>query len=343
MIGRRRRFSNPWLTQPPPGHNSVVRWALAHRLARSADPADSVVDLARPSFATPSAPVDDLAVTWIGHSTMLIQIGGLNVITDPMWADRASPLRFVGPRRRLPPAVELDALPPVDVVVISHDHYDHLDLAAVRHLAEARPETTWLVPLGVGRLIRDAGAQRVHEHAWWEQRSVGAVSFCCTPAQHSSGRGISDRNRSLWCGWSLTTNEAPRRAIYFAGDSAYCPAFVEIGARLGPFDVCLLPIGAYEPRWYMRYVHMTPEEAVRAHEDLCQGSVAESSFVPIHWGTFRIAEDPLDEPPRRLRAEWSAAHFATEALTMLAHGETRRWPARPSGRVDQAIALSDDA
>ena len=168
----------------------------------------------------------------------------------------------------------------------------------------------------------------MHEHVWWEERSIGSLSFACTPAQHSSGRGFSDRNRSLWCGWTVTTTTAPRRAIYFAGDTAYCPAFVEIGTRLGPFDACLLPIGAYEPRWYMRYVHMTPEEAVRAYEDLCRGSVADSVFVPIHWGTFRIADDALDEPPRRLLKEWSAAEFPRSALAMLAHGETRCLPER---------------
>ena len=165
MIARSRRFSNPWPTQPPPGHNNVVRWALAHRLRRPADPSNSVVERATPTFASPRADPDELTITWIGHSTVLAQIGGLNVLTDPMWADRASPLPFAGPRRRLPPAVSLAGLPPIDVVLISHDHYDHLDLATVRHLTTARPETTWLVPLGVASLVRHAGARQVHEHA----------------------------------------------------------------------------------------------------------------------------------------------------------------------------------
>ena len=325
MIGRPRRFSNPWPTQPPSGHDNVVRWALAHRLRRADDPSTSVVEWAASSFGSPRADADELTITWIGHSTVLAQIAGLNVLTDPVWADRASPLPFAGPRRRLPPAVSLSALPPIDVVLISHDHYDHLDLSTVWHLATVGPETTWLVPVGVAALLRRAGARQVHEHAWWDERTVGPLSVVCTPAQHSSGRGLSDRNRSLWCGWTVSTRGLPRRAIYFAGDTAHCPAFIEIGARLGPFDVCLLPIGAYEPRWYMRYVHMTPEEAVRAYEEICQGNVAGSSFVPIHWGTFRIADDALDEPPRRLKAEWSAAHFPSNALAILDHGETRHW------------------
>lgn len=326
MIRRRRtRFSNPWATQPPPGHNNVVRWALAHRLRRPPDaPARAVGSLA-PSFTSPRASADELTITWIGHSTTLVQIGGLNVLTDPVWAERASPVSFAGPRRRLPPAIALNALPSIDVVVISHDHYDHLDLGTVARLAAMREETRWLVPLGIGGHVRRNGVRQVDELAWWEERTIDAVSFVCTPAQHSSGRGLADRNRSLWCGWSMAATSETRRAVYFAGDTAYCPAFVEIGARLGPFDACLLPIGAYEPRWYMRYLHMTPEEAVRAFEELCQGTIGASCLVPIHWGTFRIADEGLDEPPQRLLAEWNVARFPQTSLAMLAHGETRHW------------------
>lgn len=318
----RERFSNPWPTQPPRGHGSFVRWALAHHFRRPRDPERPVVDVTTSSFARPRADRTDVSITWIGHSTTLVQIGGLNVLTDPVWANRASPVRFAGPRRRLPPAVELAALPPIDVVLISHDHYDHLDVRTVRHLVAMRSETTWLVPVGLGALVRNCGARTVHERRWWEQRSVDTLEFACVPAQHSSGRGISDRNRSLWCGWTIATRDTPRRAIYFAGDTAYFPGFAEIGTRLGPFDACLLPIGAYEPRQYMRYVHMAPEDAVRAYHELCSGGVTASKFVPVHWGTFRIADDPLDEPPRRLVAEWNVVGFPKTALALLCHGET---------------------
>ena len=331
-MNRSHRFTNPWPTRPPPGHNNVVRWALAHRLRRSPEPPGRAVDIATPNFAEPRAGPDELTVTWVGHSTVLVQIGGVNVLTDPVWADRASPVWFAGPRRRLPPAVDLRSLPPIDVVLISHDHYDHLDLNTVRRLAIRFPDARWFTPLGVGERVRRAGARVVEEMAWWERRAAGTVSVVCTPAQHSSGRGVADRNRSLWSGWSAETTHGVRRAVYFAGDTAYCPAFAEIGTRIGPFDACLLPIGAYEPRWYMRYVHMTPEEAVRAYEDLCRGDATASTLVPIHWGTFRIADDALDEPPRRLRAAWADAGFPQAALALLAHGETRRWPRRgPEG------------
>jgi N-acyl-phosphatidylethanolamine-hydrolysing phospholipase D len=179
-------------------------------------------------------------------------------------------------------------------------------------------------------LVTRVGARQVVEQSWWEDHSLGTVRLTCVPAQHSSGRGVRDRNRSLWCGWVIVANDAARRSVYFAGDTAYCPAFTEIGARVGPFDVCLLPIGAYEPRWYMQYVHMTPEEAVRAFSDLTNGVARASSFVPIHWGSFRIADDALDEPPHRLRAEWLVKKLAPESLAFLAHGETRRWPIESS-------------
>ena len=320
----RPRYTNPWPTRPPVGHNNVVRWALAHRLVREPDTGEAVVAAATPSVVTPRAGADALTLTWIGHSTTLVQIGGLNVLTDPVWAERASPIAFAGPRRRLPPAMPLDALPPIDAVTISHNHYDHLDVATVKRLSARFPEAEWLVPAGVGRLVRKAGARRVHEHEWWEDRRIGALTITCTPAQHSSGRGLRDRNRSLWCGWAIMAT-VPRRAVYFAGDTAYCPAFLEIGARLGPFDACLLPIGAYEPRWYMRYVHMTPEEAVRAYQELCRDHFGDASFVPIHWGTFRIADERLDDPPRRLREEWHAARLPLPALALLGHGETRHY------------------
>ena len=325
MGSRRPRYVNPWPTRPPAGHENVIRWALAHRFRRPPDVPGEVVPLATPSFPD-RAESGDLIVTWLGHSTTLLQIGGLNVLTDPVWAERASPLQFAGPRRRLAAAISIDQLPPIDAVVISHNHYDHLDLSAVRQLASRSPDTVWLTPAGVGPLVSGVGARHIVQRSWWEEHSLGPVRFTCVPAQHSSGRGVRDRNRSLWCGWTIATAADVRRSVYFAGDTAYCPAFAEIGSRTGPFDVCLLPIGAYEPRWYMQYVHMTPEEAVQAFGDLTNDNVATSAFVPIHWGTFRIADDALDEPPRRLRAEWSTKHLPADSLSFLAHGETRRWP-----------------
>jgi N-acyl-phosphatidylethanolamine-hydrolysing phospholipase D len=324
------RYRNPWPTRAPGGHETFVRWVFAHRLTRPSDPPAPVLERVTPDFAARAA-ADQLVLTWIGHSTVLVQIGGLNVLTDPVWANRASPFSFIGPRRRLAPAVSIEALPPIDVVVISHNHYDHLDRSTVRRLAGLFPNAEWVTPNGVASLVASAGARNVTELTWWEDRNVKNIAVTCVPAQHSSGRFVRDRNRSLWCGWTIATNGGVRRAVYFAGDTAYCPVFIEIGSRLGPFDACLLPIGAYEPRWYMQYVHMTPEEAVRAFEEVTQGDVAASSFVPIHWGTFRIADDALDEPPRRLCAAWSALKFPPESLAILRHGETRRyWVGAPN-------------
>ncbi len=266
----------------------------------------------------PRAADGALVITWIGHATFLIQIGGLNLLTDPMWSDRASPVPFAGPRRWVAPGVPLAALPPIDAVLVSHNHYDHLDHATVRRLAADHPGATWLVPLGLASFLRRRGARHVHELDWWDDVRVGPVTLGCAPARHFSSRHVADRNRTLWCGWTVA---APMRRLYFAGDTAYHPAFTDIGRRFGPFDALLLPIGAYAPRWFMRSVHMMPEEAVQAFLDVQQGRPA--AMVPMHWGTFKLTDEPMDEPPARVRAAWDAAGPPAGQLWVPMHGETR--------------------
>jgi len=279
-----------------------------------------------PDFPSPRAREGDLHVTWVGHATALVQLGPVNVLTDPIWSERASPVSFLGPRRWVDPGVGFADLPPIDVVVVSHDHYDHLDAETVRHLGARHPRARWLVPLGVGALLEGWGIGSVRELDWWEdagiEASAGRVRVTCTPARHFASRGFLDRNRRLWCGWAL---EGSGRRVFFAGDSGFHPAFGTIGGRLGPFDASLLPIGAYEPRWFMRPVHMTPEEAVQAWRELGTGSGSpggEGVLVPIHWGTFRLTDEPMDEPPRRLRAAWRASGAAPASLEVLRHGQT---------------------
>ena len=264
-----------------------------------------------------------LSATWVGHSTVLLQLGGMNILTDPIWSMRASPVAFAGPRRLVPPAVSMDALPPIDVILLSHNHYDHLDDRTVRLLIARNPDAMWATPLNLARFVRARGAQRVTELDWWDRTTVGPLTLTCTPAQHFSARGLRDRNRTLWCSWSVSTSD---HAVYFGGDTAYHTDFAEIGARCGPFDVTLLPIGAYEPRWFMRSVHMNAEEAVRAHLDLMSpwAGAACPPLLPIHWGTFRLTDEPLDEPPVRARAAWSAAGLPPDCLWLLRHGETRQ-------------------
>ena len=319
------RFQNPWPSSAPQGLGGILRWMLYDRVVhpRAADPPASAFPVATSSFTVPREDRDLLSATWVGHSTVLLQFGGTNILTDPIWSARASPVAFAGPRRIVGPAVSLGALPPLDVVLLSHNHYDHLDDRTVRALAERDPDAVWAVPLGLAQFVRARGVQHVAELDWWQTTAVGTLTLTCAPAQHFSARGLGDRNRTLWCSWSVATSG---RAVYFGGDTAYHTDFAQIGERCGPFDLTLLPIGAYEPRWFMRSVHMSADEAVRAHLDLTSAwpGTPRPPLLPIHWGTFRLTDEPLEEPPARARAAWSAAGLPLNDLWLLRHGETRR-------------------
>ncbi len=310
-------FRNPWVAEAVPGFGSLLKWMLVHRTTRPRpkDPDPSVFARVPPSFVAPRAPASQLTVTWVGHASLLVQLNGLNILTDPMWSDRASPVRFAGPRRWVAPGIAFDDLPPLDVVLQSHNHYDHLDDRTVRRLAGAHPHASWVVPLGLASFVQQRGGRSVVELDWWQEHEIGAVRVAATPALHFSSRGIGDRGDTLWCGFALTA--ANGRRVFFAGDTGYHPDFGLIGARYGPFDVALIPIGAYEPRWFMRYLHMNPEEAVEAFRALHA-----RVMVPIHWGTFKLTDEAMDEPPVRARAAWQAAGLPREGYRQLAHGET---------------------
>jgi N-acyl-phosphatidylethanolamine-hydrolysing phospholipase D len=255
-------------------------------------------------------------VTWIGHATLLVQLDGVNVLTDPQFSERASPVDFAGPRRLNPPGVAFEDLPPIHAVVISHDHYDHLDRATVRRLAAAhRPR--FFVPLGLKAWFAAAGITDVEELDWWDGRRVGAVTFTATPVQHWSARTPFDVDKRLWAGWAIVGRD---RRVFFAGDTGYYDGFRRIGERLGPFDLALISIAAYEPPSVMAHTHTTPEESLRIFAD-----VGARTFVAMHWGTFHLSEEPLDEPPRRLEAAARAQGLPETRVWILAHGETRPW------------------
>jgi N-acyl-phosphatidylethanolamine-hydrolysing phospholipase D len=251
----------------------------------------------------------DPGLTWIGHATFLAHLDGVRFLTDPVFSHRASPLPFAGPPRLQEPGIPLRELPPVAFAIVSHDHYDHTDLPAVRALA-ARG-VRFVAPLGVGQLIRDAGGQAV-ELDWWQTTEVAGLRVHCVPAQHFSGRGLFDRNRRLWAGFVV---EGRTRRVYHAGDTGYFRGFAEIAARLGPIDLALLPIGAYLPREMMQRVHMDPEEAVQAALDLCARAT-----VGMHFGTFDLADEPLAEPPRRFLDE--AVTRGLQDARVMSVGET---------------------
>ena len=256
------------------------------------------------------------SITWIGHATLLIQVDGVNILTDPQWSARASPISWSGPKRLGPPGLAFDDLPRIDAVLISHDHYDHLDLATVKRLAAAH-NSLFLVPLGLKAWLADNGVSRVEELDWWQEREYHGVRFVCVPAQHFSQRTLWDANKRLWASWTVVGRD---RRLYFGGDTGYFAGFKEAGQRLGPFDIAAIAIGAYLPPEMMKSVHTTPEEAVQAFVDLNA-----RVLLGIHWGTFDLADEPLDEPPRRMLAETRRRSIDADRAWILKIGETRRW------------------
>jgi N-acyl-phosphatidylethanolamine-hydrolysing phospholipase D len=272
----------------------------------------------------------DPAVTWIGHATMLVQASGLNVLTDPIFSPRASPLRFAGPARAQPPGITLQDLPRIDVVVISHNHYDHLDRASVQALAgQAGGAPLYLVPLGLKPWMDRLGVAGAVELDWWDVHVHQGVEFQFTPAQHWSGRSLNDRNRTLWGGWAAMGADFH---WFFTGDTGYSQDFVDTRAKLAPrhtqrqgggFDIALIAVGACLPRWFMKDQHVDLHEALQIHLDL-----GAKRSVGVHWGTFALADDPLDQPIHELPAVRLAKAVPEESFFLLPIGGTRRLPRR---------------
>ena len=274
-----RRFRNPG------GADGQSFRAVPRMLREPRTPWPARVDV--PPQPLPSRAAGAVVVTWIGHATFLIQTGAGNILTDPIWSERASPVPFVGPRRVRAPGVAFDALPHIDLVLLSHNHYDHCYMATLRALGR-RFDPLVVTPLGNGRLVRKAGARRIEELDWWQPSAAASIGVTLTPAQHFSSRTPFDRNRALWGGFMLTMEG---RRIYFAADSGYGPHFTKIGSRLGPIDLALLPIGAYEPRWFMKDIHMNPAEAVQAHLDC-----GARQSIAMHFGTIQLTPEAIDAP-----------------------------------------------
>jgi len=252
-------------------------------------------------------------VTFIGHATFLIQTAAGNILTDPMYSERAGPWNLVGPRRVRLPAVAFHHLPPIAIILLSHNHYDHCDVRTVGMLAR-RFDPIVITPLGNAPLVRSTGMRRVEELDWWQDAKTASVPITLTPAHHFSARGPLDRNRALWGGFVIV---AGGRRIYFAGDTAYAPLFGDVRQRLGPIDLSLLPIGAYEPRWFMQSVHMNPAEAVQAHMDL-----ESTESIGMHFGTFQMTTEGIDEPLRALEQARRLRNIPTARFRTIGFGES---------------------
>jgi L-ascorbate metabolism protein UlaG (beta-lactamase superfamily) len=255
----------------------------------------------------------ETSATWIGHSTFLIQYEGLNIVTDPVWATR------MGFQRRLgSPGIPIEQVPQIDLILISHSHYDHMHISSIRKLYGK--DTTLIVPMGLRQKLERKGFRRIHELSWWEHLSIGNVKISFVPTQHWTRRTLFDTNTSHWGGYVLESVEGKAQVIYFAGDSGYFRGFTDIGERYD-IDIALLPIGAYEPEWFMTSQHTTPEEALQAFID-----VKAKLMIPMHYGTFRLADDTAREALDRLEAERKRLGIPEEAISILLHGETLRFP-----------------
>jgi L-ascorbate metabolism protein UlaG (beta-lactamase superfamily) len=308
------RFFNPGIDTDK-NLADLIRWRRQNQRARWPE--------RRTNQPYPKPPLNlspgEIAVTFIGHASFLIRTPEATMLTDPVFSERVSPIGFLGPKRVRPPGLTLDALPPLDVILLSHNHYDHMDLPSLRRLQARRGGRRLPIVTGLGNapLLARLGMTDVSELDWWDGVWLSSdVRITFVPAQHWSSRTLHDRRRTLWGGFFIESGPATK--LYFAGDSGYCPWFEAIRIQLGAPDLALLPIGAYEPRWFMRGQHMNPAEAVEAHIEL-----QAKRSIGMHFGTFQLTDEPIDEPLYALERAKRAAGIAEEAFVALDVGETR--------------------
>ncbi|WP_438310442.1 MBL fold metallo-hydrolase [Streptomyces sp. HUAS TT3] len=316
-VGERRRWPRSFadrLTTPLPGLRAYARLAREGVFRPGPEGLRGIPDLPYAPGPLPDLAPGTACVTWAGHASWVVRTGGLTILTDPVWSRRI----LATPPRMTPVGIRWEDLPPVDAVVISHNHYDHLDAPTLRRLPRHTP---LFVPAGLGRWCRRRGFTRVTELDWWEAAELRGVRFDFVPAHHWSKRSPVDTCRTLWGGWVLTdTRSATPRTVYFAGDTGYGRWFAEIGRRHPGIDLALLPIGAYAPRWWLCDVHTDPEEAVQACRD-----VGARRMAPMHWGTFVLSAEPVMEPLHRARAAWARAGLDRGDLWDLPVGASRAW------------------
>ena len=356
-------FRNNYLAALGNGGGNFWKWQWERRWAGLPKPPangyTSPFPLVKPDVAWLKANRRETTATWIGHATVLMQVAGVNILTDPHLTERASPVSFAGPKRLVPPALSFEELPHIDMVVISHNHYDHLDQGTVVRLAQQPGGSPrFFVPLGNRAWFRQLGIDDVVEMDWWDKQTFKGLEVTLTPVQHWSARGFADRFATLWGGWhvrsgaaagamqaahtvarpanasvepvSAATQPASARAqpasaiarpfsFFFAGDTGYSKDFPDIAQRLGAVDFAILPIGAYEPRWFMASQHVDPAEAVKIHRDL-----KARQSLGMHWGTFELTDEPLDEPPRARARALQAAGVEAARFAVLKHGEMMR-------------------
>jgi N-acyl-phosphatidylethanolamine-hydrolysing phospholipase D len=328
-------FKNNYVTTVSKSFTDLLRWQWESW--RADKPASQPTPIATANLALLKAPASP-TVTWIGHATALVQANGLNVLVDPIFSERASPVQLFGPKRAQPPGVAMADLPDIDAVLISHNHYDHLDRISVAQLDEKAKatgkKTLFIVPLGLKAWFNGIGIDSVVELDWWQHHELKGhklqgVEFHLTPVQHWSARGVNDRSATLWGGWAVFGADFQ---WYYAGDTGYSRDFADTAKHFAPrqtealgggFDLALVPVGAYEPRWFMAQQHVNPMESVQIHQD-----VGAKRSIGVHWGTFQLTDEPLDQPPRDLAIARQALQVKEADFGVLAVGESRQFPKR---------------
>jgi N-acyl-phosphatidylethanolamine-hydrolysing phospholipase D len=317
-------FNNNYIDNWAAGQPSFFRWQWERLGANLLPDEPALIPVVKPDLALLRSSTRDVRVTWLGHSTALWQINGLNILTDPHFTERASPVSFAGPARLVPQPAQLADLPRIDVVLISHNHYDHLDRQTVLALnAQVGGPPLFVVPLGIDLWLQNEGIQRTHKLDWWDSHTVpapgGAVQVHLVPVQHWSSRSPWDRNATLWGGFVVQASVAGANyQMFYAGDTGYSKDFADIAQRFGGFDFAQIPVGCYEPRWFMSQQHINEEEAVRIHQD-----VKSKLSMGVHWGTFRLCDEPIQTPLKGLPAARQRLGVEDSAFVLLPTGQTR--------------------
>ncbi|MFQ6610396.1 MAG: MBL fold metallo-hydrolase [Fidelibacterota bacterium] len=309
-------FTNIEIENPHHGFKDFLKWQMNKPDTRPKyNDVTGTFPIVNPDFSHYNSDDSFFSTTWLGHATLLLHMEGKTIITDPIFSERCSPFQWAGPKRFTPFPISQDILPTIDVVLISHNHYDHLDKSTVLKLGNS---PKWLVPLGLKAWFESLGITNVVELDWWDEFQFDGFTFACTPTQHFSGRGFGDRFKTLWCSWAVL---GKRARFWFAGDTGYFSRFRTIGEKYGPFDLSAIPIGAYEPRWFMNPMHVTPDQAVMIHQD-----IHSRQSIGIHWGTFILTDEPITEPLVLLQEAIDKHHLSPKEFVTLKHGETRTFP-----------------
>ena len=303
-----KTFENPGNVKAK-GLKDVIKWSVN----RNRQPWQEVAYIQQ--GPKPDSRIEEgIKITFVNHSTFLIQVGGLNILTDPIWSDRTSPVQFAGPKRVRPPGILFTDLPKIDYIIISHNHYDHLDVPTMKKLIEQH-DPKIITPLGVARYVEKLGSGKATDMDWWDELGLDhGLKIACVPAQHFSGRGTYDRDATLWCGYIIMHGESN---IYFVGDTGYGNFFKEIKDTFGRMSVSLIPIGAYLPQWFMSPIHISPEEAVKVHQD-----VESEISIGMHFGTFPLADDGQHQPIEDLHKALKNAGINDGSFKVIREGES---------------------